>query len=178
MSYACQTYGKNPKKRVGNSNCITDEGVQHLLDRFYTTKISIDLIIDVYNALHQPKALEKLVSRRHDLKKIISEAHYSAARYCEAKYQVFPEDPELTGEKEIVISCLPDHLKNIFVEVFKNSIQASVVSRRRREETKPLEIPAIKILGIGRTFKLKGPQCSTSKLSTDIQYFPLEASFC
>ena len=86
---------------------------------------------------------------------IIREAHDRAARACEISHQVNVEDLELIGKSEralvteINISCLPRHLKFILFEVFKNALEANVDSSRRfgREGIKPLEVPAIKVLG-------------------------------
>ena len=156
VSDACQTFGKK-LKRTETSAFMTDEVVQYLLDRFHTTKISNDLLIDVYSAVHNRnrQALENLVSRRCDIMNIITEAHDRAARACEISHQVHVEDLELIGKKErtcvteIIISCLPRHLQFILFEVFKNALEANVDSSRRlrREGMKPLEVPAIKVLG-------------------------------
>ena len=156
VSDVCQTFRKK-LKRAETSAFMTDEVIQHLLNRFFTTLISTDLLIDVYTAVHNRnrQALENLVSRRCDIMNIIREAHDRAARACEISHQVNVEDLELIGKSErtlvteINISCLPRHLKFILFEVFKNALEASVDSSRRlgRKGIKPLEVPAIKVLG-------------------------------
>ena len=168
------------EQRTETSDCLTEETIQHLLDRVHTSKISIDLLISVYRAAQNSdhQALWRLVSRRVDVMKTIRQVHdmlRSGDIECTGLELIGMN--ERTPVTEIVISCAPAYLEDTIMGVIRNAMEANeaITKRLRLEGKTDLEVPAIKVLG-NRTFKLKGP--STSKLSTIIQYFLLEASFC
>ena len=148
MSEAIQRF--RIESAMTSDNSMTAEGIQYLLDRLFTTKISLALLTSVYDAVHcrNKQALETLVTRRCDVMKIIEEAHDRASTVCETSYMEFA-DLELRGRnvrnpvKEVEISCVPSHLQYIMFELMKNAMQATVVSSLRLRQ----EVPAIQVLG-------------------------------
>ena len=140
------------EQRTETSGCLTEEAIQSLLDRVYTSKISTDLLIRVYNAAQHSdhQALRRLVSRRVDVMKTIREVH-DVLRGGDIE----SVDLELTGMNErtpvteIHISCAPAYLEDTISGVFRNAMEANEAStkRLRRDGKMDLEVPAIKVLG-------------------------------
>jgi len=91
MSEAIQRH--RVESAMTSDNSMTAEGIQYLLDRLFTTKISLALLISVYDAVHcrNKQALESLVTRRCDVMKIIEEAHDRASTVCETSYMEFAD---------------------------------------------------------------------------------------
>jgi len=139
------------EQRTETSDCLTDEAIQSLLDRVYTSKISLDLLISLYNAAHNcdHQALRGLVSRRVDVMKTIREVHHVLR--CG---DIESADLELIGMNErtpvteIHISCAPAYLEDTISGVIRNAMEANeaITKQLRRDGKMDLEVPAIKVL--------------------------------
>ena len=141
----------------GHGDTMTRVSIQYILDRLYTNRISIHLLISMYQAVFKQdeKLIERTVSRECDIMTIAQDAFDDAAFMCEREYQEHPEleisgrDTTVKGVNvdEVVISYVPAHLHHIFFEVFKNAMKATVEFTRSRDSVE--ELPRIKCLGTG-----------------------------
>jgi len=135
----------------------TETSIQYFLDRFYMSRISLKMLLNqhimLFDGTHPGGT--KMVGMIHtkcNVANVIREAYDEAAILCEATYTVAPElqlkihnsiDQAKRGPKTsapIFICYPPRQLKFILVELFKNSMRATV-------ETKGvIAIPPIQVL--------------------------------
>ena len=120
--------------------------IQYILDRLYTNRISIHVLISHYLALlgltHAMEGMVGTIEPKCELVDVVEDAFSSAAMLCEAQFQDSPK-LEVTAEdisdqkdetKNIVTaSVVPDHLQHILFEVFKNSMRATCESAERKK---------------------------------------------
>jgi len=136
-----------------------NETIQYFLDRLYTNRISIHMLISHYNALlGQSKTLTGMVGtidQQCDIMEICSHAYEAAAVLCDGEYFNHPElkatakdmtDPDDKGKVTSVY--VPAHLHHIMFEIFKNSMRATCEFAERKELD---ELPFIRC----RIFKTK-----------------------
>ena len=121
---------------------MTVISIQYLLDRLYTSRISIHLLISMYQAVYikDERVIQKLVRSECDVMDVARNAFDDASYMCEREFQEHPE-LEITGRDttqrgaevdHICISYVPSHLHHIFFEVFKNAMKATIEANRRR----------------------------------------------
>jgi len=134
-----------------------NETIQYFLDRLYTNRISIHMLISHYNALlGQSKTLTGMVGtidQKCDIAAICSDAYEAAAVLCDGEYFSHPElkatSKDTTDESEQVTSVyVPAHLHHIMFEIFKNSMRATCEFAEQKEMD---ELPFIRC----RVFKTK-----------------------
>lgn len=108
-----------------SSNNVVDQCpfLLDFLNRFYTSRIGIRLLISQHIALHHPRPgyignvainLSPCVA--------IQEAIADATRICEREYNVAPT-VELTGDASKTFKFIPSHLHHIAFELLKNSMR-------------------------------------------------------
>jgi len=135
----------------------TETSIQYFLDRFYMSRISLKMLLNQHILLFDGTHPEgtKMVGMIHtkcNVGNVINEAFEEAAILCEKTYTIAPAldlkiynsvDKAKRGPKNsapIFISYPPRQLKFILVELFKNSMRATV-------ETKGvIAIPPIQVL--------------------------------
>merc|ERR1719154_137098 len=133
--------------------------IQYCMDRLYTNRISIHLLISQYRATHlinkkgstYSSVMLGTIDPNCDVLDVAREAYADAAFMCDNEYQEHP-DLELEGRdatvrettvKEVRMSYLPNHLHHIFFEIFKNAMRATVENSRKKVMAK---MPPVKCL--------------------------------
>ena len=145
----------------GHGDIMTGFSVQYILDRLYTNRISIHLLISMYQAVHKrdPALIARTVNSECDVMQVAREAFEDAAFMCEREYQEHPE-LEIIGRDttdkgasvdKVCISYVPAHLHHIFFEVSKNGMKATAETVRKRAAVE--ELPPIKSLGMDLCLK-------------------------
>jgi len=137
------------------------ETIQYFLDRLYTNRISIHMLISHYDTLRgQTKTLIGMVGtidQHTDIPEIADAAYRNASVLCESEYFESPklvctaldttdENPETS--KTVSATYVPSHLHHIFFEIFKNSMRATCEFAEKQQIA---ELPYIRC----RIFKTK-----------------------
>ena len=133
---------------------MTSISIQYLLDRLYTSRISIHLLISMYQAVFKKdeRLIQKTVKSDCDVMDVARNAFEDASYMCEREFQEHPE-LEISGRDttrrgvdtdNICISYVPAHLHHIFFEVFKNAMKATIENTRKGD--KEDELPPIQCL--------------------------------
>jgi len=135
----------------------TETSIQYFLDRFYMSRISLKMLLNqhilLFDGTHpEGTKMVGMIHRKCNVGNVIKEAFEEAAILCEKTYTVAPElqlkihnsvDKAKRGKVNtapILMSYPPRQLKFILVELFKNSMRATV-------ETKGvIAIPPIEVL--------------------------------
>ena len=138
--------------KLNNSGNLT-EGInftiQYFLNRLYTNRISIHMLISHYNALcGQTKTVTGMVGtidQQCDLTQVARFAYNDASQLCDNEYLSHPElviTAMDTTTKSNIVNCVyvPSHLHHIFFEIFKNSMRAT---NEFAEEEGLAEVPPI-----------------------------------
>jgi len=140
-----------------NTSDGVNETIQYFLDRLYTNRISIHMLISHYNALlGQTTTLTGMVGTIHqscDIGAICTDAYEAAADLCDGEYFSHPElkmtAKDFTDQSAAVTSVyVPAHLHHIMFEIFKNSMRATCEFAEKQELS---ELPFIRC----RIFKTK-----------------------
>jgi len=140
-----------------NTSDGVNETIQYFLDRLYTNRISIHMLISHYNALlGQSKTLTGMVGtidQQCDITAICRDAYEAAAVLCDGEYFNHPElkatAKDTTNDSEKVTSIyVPAHLHHIMFEIFKNSMRATCEIAEQKEL---VDLPFIRL----RIFKTK-----------------------
>ncbi|KAF3845775.1 hypothetical protein F7725_002853, partial [Dissostichus mawsoni] len=140
---------------------VTDQNIQYFLDRFYTSRISIRMLINQHtlvfngntNPAH-PTPLAVLIPcvtclrwrevRRRE-RGCCCDAYESAKLLCEQYYLGAPE-LELTQinanntREAIQISYVPSHLYHILFELFKNAMRATIENHEASRTLPPIKV--------------------------------------
>lgn len=135
----------------------TETSIQYFLDRFYMSRISLKMLINQHILLFEDQRGVKsrmvgIIDTRCNVCNLVHTAYEEASIMCEQTYTVAPElrlkihnsvDPAKRGPKysSPIIMVYPHmQLKFILVELFKNSMRATV-------ETKGIiKVPPIEVL--------------------------------
>ncbi|KAL3053090.1 hypothetical protein OYC64_005589 [Pagothenia borchgrevinki] len=116
---------------------VTDHNIQYFLDRFYTSRISIRMLINqhtlVFDGNTNPAHPNTIgcIDSMCDVPEVARDAYESAKLLCEQYYLGAPE-LELTQinanntREAIQISYVPSHLYHILFELFKNAMRATI----------------------------------------------------
>uniref|UniRef100_A0A671TWU0 Protein-serine/threonine kinase n=1 Tax=Sparus aurata TaxID=8175 RepID=A0A671TWU0_SPAAU len=124
------------KDSYGQYDSVTDHNIQYFLDRFYTSRISIRMLINqhtlVFNGNINP-AHPYTIGCIHsicDVTEVARDAYESAKMLCEQYYLGAPElelrEMNANNMKEpIQISYIPSHLYHMLFELFKVDMSPS-----------------------------------------------------
>lgn len=138
--------------RLNSGGSLTEavnDTIQYFLNRLYTNRISIHMLISHYNALCGQAVtvtgMVGTVEQECDIARVASQAYNDAAQLCDSEYLAHPEISitalDTTNNNQHV-NCVyvPSHLHHIFFEIFKNSMRATL---EFAEEKSLLEVPDI-----------------------------------
>uniref|UniRef100_A0A7N8WS30 Protein-serine/threonine kinase n=1 Tax=Mastacembelus armatus TaxID=205130 RepID=A0A7N8WS30_9TELE len=118
------------KDAFGQQDPVTDHNIQYFLDRFYTSRISIRMLINqhilVFNGSTNPSHPNTIgcIDSMCDVTEVARDAYESAKLLCEQFYLGAPE-LELkqinanNSRAPIQISYIPSHLYHMLFELFK-----------------------------------------------------------
>jgi len=152
----------------GISDGVSDT-IQYFLDRLYTNRISIHMLISHFNALHgQTTTLTGMVGtidQQCNVDHVASDAYEAASVLCDGEYFDHPNiiitsadmtDSNVDTQGVVTCTYVPAHLHHILFEVFKNSMRATCEFAEKRQMT---ELPPI------RCMIYKTPEDITLKIS-------------
>ena len=117
--------------RLNSGESLTDgvnDAIQYFLNRLYTNRISIHMLISHYNALcGQARTVTGMVGTVDQdclISRVASLAYSDAANLCDGEYLGHPEIKitaldTTTGSTEVSCVYVPSHLHHIFFEIFK-----------------------------------------------------------
>lgn len=142
----------------------TDSQIQYFLDRFYTNRISIRMLINQHALLYGSELSDHpqhvgCIDPHCDVLEVVRDAYASARFLCEQYYMISPDlkiesySPFEKAES-IRLVYVPSHLYHMLFELFKNAMRAVVEKHGDRPE-----IPQLKIV------VCKGKEDLTIKLS-------------
>uniref|UniRef100_A0A8D0B574 Protein-serine/threonine kinase n=1 Tax=Sander lucioperca TaxID=283035 RepID=A0A8D0B574_SANLU len=125
------------KDTFGPQDAVTNHNIQYFLDRFYTSRISIRMLINqhtlVFNGNTNPAHPNTIgcIDSMCDVTEVVRDAYESAKLLCEQYYLGAPElelrQMNASNNREpIHISYIPSHLYHILFELFKVSPQRCV----------------------------------------------------
>eukprot|EP00092_Neocalanus_flemingeri_P026010 GFUD01028191.1.p1 GENE.GFUD01028191.1~~GFUD01028191.1.p1 ORF type:complete len:296 (-),score=72.04 GFUD01028191.1:149-1036(-) len=144
---------------INSSEGVTDT-VQYFLDRLYTNRISIHMLVSHYNALlGEDKTLTGRVGtidQNCDILDVCYDAFDAASVMCDQEYFDHPKlkatamdtsDENKETQEKVTATYVPSHLHHILFEIFKNSMRATC----EFSEEKGTDLPYIRV----RIFKTK-----------------------
>jgi len=133
---------------------VTDT-IQYFLDRLYTNRISIHMLVSHYQSLHgitsNTEGLVGTIDPRCDLLEVAKQAYQAASLLCDNEYFDHPKlvatavdttDENIESQGRVTAVYVPAHLHHILFEIFKNSMRASCEWAERNESS---EIPFIRL---------------------------------
>uniref|UniRef100_A0A8C6TY72 Protein-serine/threonine kinase n=1 Tax=Neogobius melanostomus TaxID=47308 RepID=A0A8C6TY72_9GOBI len=123
---------------------VTDHNIQYFLDRFYTSRISIRMLINqhtlVFNGATNPAHPDTIgcIDSMCDVTEVVRDAYDSAKLLCEQYYLGAPELElrEVNANiprQRLYISYIPSHLYHMLFELFKMSDRGGGVPFRKTE---------------------------------------------
>lgn len=131
------------------------EAIQYFLDRLYTNRISIHMLISHYQSLHgitaHSEGLVGTIDPLCDLLHVAEQAYAAASLLCDNEYFDHPKlvatavdttDRNNDTKGRVTAVYVPAHLHHIMFEVFKNSMRASC---EWAEKNECAEIPHIRL---------------------------------
>jgi len=138
---------------------MNQENIQFFLDRLYTNRISIHLLISIYEAVkksHEKGCTDRsrlfdTIDPQCDIISVARDAYDDAAFMCDREFQEHPEleiegrdisKPNKTVE-EVRMSYLPKHLRHIFFEIFKNAMRASMEESKKKKLLEPSPVKCL-----------------------------------
>ncbi|KAJ7996712.1 hypothetical protein DPEC_G00239860 [Dallia pectoralis] len=142
------------KQKFGFDPFISSN-VQYFLNRFYTNRISFRMLINQHTLLFgderttsHPKHIGS-IDPACNVPEVVKDAYETAKMLCEQYYMVAPElNIEEYNSKEpskaIQVVYVPSHLFQILVELFKNSMRATVEFHIHKNSS--AELPPVKAM--------------------------------
>ncbi|XP_060572186.1 pyruvate dehydrogenase (acetyl-transferring) kinase isozyme 2, mitochondrial-like isoform X2 [Ruditapes philippinarum] len=140
------------KDAYGDSR--TDSQIQYFLDRFYTSRISIRMLINQHALLYGDELANHpqhvgCIDPNCDVLEVVRDAYSNARFLCEQYYMISPDlkiesyNPyEKTDSVRLVY--VPSHLYHMLFELFKNAMRAVVEVHGDKAEIPPVEIAVCK----------------------------------
>uniref|UniRef100_A0A8C4DQ73 Protein-serine/threonine kinase n=1 Tax=Dicentrarchus labrax TaxID=13489 RepID=A0A8C4DQ73_DICLA len=129
------------KDAFGQHDTVTDHNIQYFLDRFYTSRISIRMLINqhtlVFNGNINPAHPNTIgcIDSKCDVTEVARDAYESAKLLCEQYYLGAPE-----LEESIHISYIPSHLYHMLFELFKNAMRATIETHEASRTLPPIKV--------------------------------------
>ncbi|XP_029996575.1 pyruvate dehydrogenase (acetyl-transferring) kinase isozyme 2, mitochondrial-like [Sphaeramia orbicularis] len=139
------------KDTFGQQDAVTDHNIQYFLDRFYTSRISIRMLINqhtlVFNGNTNPAHPDTIgcIDSMCDVTEVTRDAYESAKLLCEQYYLGAPElelrQINVNNIREpIQISYIPSHLYHMLFELFKNAMRATIENHEASRTLPPITV--------------------------------------
>uniref|UniRef100_A0A8D0B563 Protein-serine/threonine kinase n=1 Tax=Sander lucioperca TaxID=283035 RepID=A0A8D0B563_SANLU len=139
------------KDTFGPQDAVTNHNIQYFLDRFYTSRISIRMLINqhtlVFNGNTNPAHPNTIgcIDSMCDVTEVVRDAYESAKLLCEQYYLGAPElelrQMNASNNREpIHISYIPSHLYHILFELFKNAMRATIENHEASRTLPPIKV--------------------------------------
>ncbi|KAM6967316.1 pyruvate dehydrogenase (acetyl-transferring) kinase isozyme 2, mitochondrial-like [Tautogolabrus adspersus] len=139
------------KDAFGQQGANNDHNIQYFLDRFYTSRISIRMLINMHTLVFygntNPAHPNNIgcIDSICDVTEVARDAYESAKMLCEQYYLGAPElelrqiNANNTREP-IHISYIPSHLYHMLFELFKNSMRATIENHEASRTLPPIKV--------------------------------------
>ncbi|XP_017339841.1 pyruvate dehydrogenase (acetyl-transferring) kinase isozyme 2, mitochondrial [Ictalurus punctatus] len=138
-------------KEAFGQDPLTNQNIQYFLDRFYTSRISIRMLINQHtlifdgatNPVH-PNTIGS-IDPHCQVVEVVKDAYESAKMLCDQYYLSSPE-LVLRGHNinnmnlPISIVYVPSHLYHMLFELFKNAMRATIESHNEGSNLPPIEV--------------------------------------
>uniref|UniRef100_A0A8C4DPB7 Protein-serine/threonine kinase n=1 Tax=Dicentrarchus labrax TaxID=13489 RepID=A0A8C4DPB7_DICLA len=134
------------KDAFGQHDTVTDHNIQYFLDRFYTSRISIRMLINqhtlVFNGNINPAHPNTIgcIDSKCDVTEVARDAYESAKLLCEQYYLGAPELELRQMNESIHISYIPSHLYHMLFELFKNAMRATIETHEASRTLPPIKV--------------------------------------
>uniref|UniRef100_A0A8C3G994 Protein-serine/threonine kinase n=2 Tax=Cyclopterus lumpus TaxID=8103 RepID=A0A8C3G994_CYCLU len=142
------------KDAFSRRDAVTDHNIQYFLDRFYTSRISIRMLINqhtlVFNGNTNPAHPNTIgcIDSICDVSEVVRDAYESAKLLCEQYYLGAPElelrqmngDAPNNNREPIHISYVPSHLYHMLFELFKNAMRATIENQETSTTLPPIKV--------------------------------------
>ncbi|KAL6103561.1 pdk2 [Pungitius sinensis] len=139
------------KDAFDRQDAVTDHNIQYFLDRFYTSRISIRMLINqhtlVFKGNTNPAHPNTIgcIDSICDVTEVAQDAYASAKMLCEQYYLGSPElelrQMNANNNKEpIHISYVPSHLYHMLFELFKNAMRATIENHEASRSLPPIKV--------------------------------------
>lgn len=139
------------KDTFSQQDTVTDHNIQYFLDRFYTSRISIRMLINqhslVFNCNINPAHPNIIgcIDSICDVTEVVRDAYESAKLLCEQYYLGAPElelrQINANNMREpIHISYIPSHLYHMLFELFKNAMRATIETHEASRTLPPIKV--------------------------------------
>lgn len=135
----------------GQPDTVTYHNIQYFLDRFYTSRISIRMLINqhtlIFSGTTNPAHPNSIgcIDSMCDVTEVARDAYESAKLLCEQYYLGAPE-LELTQinasniREPIQITYIPSHLYHMLFELFKNAMRATIENHEASSILPPIKV--------------------------------------
>ncbi|XP_061605769.1 pyruvate dehydrogenase (acetyl-transferring) kinase isozyme 2, mitochondrial-like isoform X2 [Phyllopteryx taeniolatus] len=139
------------KDAFGQQDTVTEHNMQYFLDRFYTSRISIRMLINQHTLIFNGNTNRThpdtigCIDSMCDVPEVVRDAYESAKLMCEQYYLGAPE-LELRQmnansiRQPIQISYIPSHLYHILFELFKNAMRATIENHEASRILPPIKV--------------------------------------
>ncbi|XP_034751207.1 pyruvate dehydrogenase (acetyl-transferring) kinase isozyme 2, mitochondrial-like isoform X2 [Etheostoma cragini] len=139
------------KDTFSQQDSVTDHNIQYFLDRFYTSRISIRMLINqhtlIFDGNTNPAHPNTIgcIDSMCDVPEVVRDAYESAKLLCEQYYLGAPElelrQMNASNNREpIHISYIPSHLYHILFELFKNAMRATIENHEASRTLPPIKV--------------------------------------
>ncbi|XP_075888331.1 pyruvate dehydrogenase (acetyl-transferring) kinase isozyme 2, mitochondrial-like [Nelusetta ayraudi] len=139
------------KDAFGQQDALTDHNIQYFLDRFYTSRISIRMLINqhtlVFSGNINPAHPNTIgcIDSVCDVTEVARDAYECAKMLCEQYYLGAPElelrETNTNNAREpIYISYIPSHLYHMLFELFKNAMRATIETHESSRTLPPIKV--------------------------------------
>ncbi|KAM3863766.1 pyruvate dehydrogenase (acetyl-transferring) kinase isozyme 2, mitochondrial-like [Diretmus argenteus] len=129
----------------------TNHNIQYFLDRFYTSRISIRMLINqhtlIFDGNTNPAHPNTIgcIDSKCDVTEVVRDAYDSAKLMCEQYYLGAPElelrQMNANSIREpIQISYIPSHLYHMLFELFKNAMRATIENHEASRTLPPIQV--------------------------------------
>uniref|UniRef100_A0A8D3D5V6 Protein-serine/threonine kinase n=1 Tax=Scophthalmus maximus TaxID=52904 RepID=A0A8D3D5V6_SCOMX len=141
------------KDSFGQQDAVTDHNIQYFLDRFYTSRISIRMLINqhtlVFNGNTNPAHHNTIgcIDSACDVTEVVRDAYETAKLLCEQYYLGTQTHTTHTLKnlsnsirEPIQISYVPSHLYHMLFELFKNAMRATIENHEASRTLPPIKV--------------------------------------
>uniref|UniRef100_A0A8D0DHW9 Protein-serine/threonine kinase n=1 Tax=Sander lucioperca TaxID=283035 RepID=A0A8D0DHW9_SANLU len=123
------------KDTFGPQDAVTNHNIQYFLDRFYTSRISIRMLINQHTCEVGVVFAFCLCLDAYESAKLLCEQYYLGAPELELRQMNASNNRE-----PIHISYIPSHLYHILFELFKNAMRATIENHEASRTLPPIKV--------------------------------------
>uniref|UniRef100_A0A8C5DJI4 Protein-serine/threonine kinase n=1 Tax=Gouania willdenowi TaxID=441366 RepID=A0A8C5DJI4_GOUWI len=142
------------RQASGRRDPVTDHNLQYFLDRFYTSRISIRMLINqhilVFNGNSNPAHPNTIgcIDFMCNVTEVVQDAYDSAKLLCEQHYLGSPElelrhNNANNTREPIQIPYVPSHLFYMLFELFKNAMRATIETHEASRLLPPIKVMVV-----------------------------------